>query len=105
MCDKILALMTLQRNPYLGASLLSNYVSVYFLATPDYIIAHAEVLGGHVLCPALLRLTMSHLRGALQFHQDVVVTDIECWVINGYYSGTTLLNINTTDNYSLKIMT
>ena len=39
------------------------YVSEYFPTSPDYITAHAEVLGGRVLCPALLRLTMSHPGG------------------------------------------
>ena len=78
---QIHVLMRFQRNPYLGESLLSYYVSEYFPTTPDYITAHAEVLGGPVLCPALLRLTMSHPGGVLMLHQDVGVTDIECWVI------------------------
>ena len=56
-------LMIFQRNPYLGESLLSYYVSEYFPTTPDYITAHAEVLGGPVLCPTLLLLTMSHPGG------------------------------------------
>ena len=68
-------------------------MSEYLRTTPDYITAHAEVLGGSVLCPALLRLTMSHPGGVLRLHQGVGVTDIECMVINGYYSGKTLLKI------------
>ena len=71
-----------------------------------HITAHAEVLGGPVLCPALLRLTMSHPGGVLRLHQGVGVTDIECWVINVYYIFRNNIiehydNIN--DNYSLKI--
>ena len=38
----------------------------HFLTLPVYITAHAEVLGGPVLCPALLRLTMSPPVGVLQ---------------------------------------
>ena len=75
-------------------------MSEYFPTTPDYIIAHAEVLGGPVLCPALLHLTMSHPGGVLRLNQSVGVTYIECLVIYGYNSGTKLLNILriTTDN-------
>ena len=68
--------MRFQRNLYLGESLLSYYVSEYLRTTPDYITAHAEVLGGSVLCPALLRLTMSHPGGVLRLHQGVGVPDI-----------------------------
>ena len=68
---------------------LSYYVSENFLTTPDYITTHAEVLCGPVLSPALLPLTRSP-GGVLLVHQGVGVTDKECWVFNGYYSGTTL---------------
>ena len=52
-------------NEVSGESLLVYYVCEYFPTTPDYITAHAEVLGGPVLCPAFFRLTMSHSGGVL----------------------------------------
>ena len=60
--------MRFQRNLHLGESLLSYYVSEYLRTTPDFIAAHAEVQGGYVLCPALLRL--SHPGEVLRMHQD-----------------------------------
>ena len=78
----------------------------HFPTLPVYITAHAEVLGGPVLCPALLRLTMFHPGGVLWLHQGVGVTDIECWVINVYciFRNNIIEHYNNiNDNYSLKI--
>ena len=58
--------MGFHRNSYLGEKLLSYYASEYFQTTHDYIAAHAEVLGGTVLCPATLRLTMSPGGGVIE---------------------------------------
>ena len=59
-----------------------------------------------ILCPLLCSPPPGNF--SLWRHLDVVVTDIECWVINRNHSWswTTLFNINrddknTTDNYSL----
>ena len=62
----------------------SDLTKNYFPTTRGHITAHAEVVGGSVLCPALLRLIMSPHGGGL--HQGVGVTDIEYWVINRYHS-------------------
>ena len=72
---------------------------------PDHITAHAEVLGGPVLCPALLRPdNVSSGR-----HQGVGVTDkVLGWVIDRHHTRIILFNIHkvykdTIDDYSQKI--
>ena len=59
-------------------------MSEYFPTNPDHITVDADVLGGSVLCPALLHLKMSPHGGGL--HQGVGVTHMEYWVINRYHS-------------------
>ena len=49
----------------------------YFQTIPDRITAHAQVLGGPVLCPVLLHLTMCPPSGVLRLLKGVGVTDME----------------------------
>ena len=52
------------------------------LHTPDHITAHAEVLGGPVICLALLRLIMSHQGGVVWLHSLFVIIFREVEMMN-----------------------
>ena len=79
-------------------------VILYFPTNPDHSTVHAEVLGGPVLCPALLCLiTSPHGYTKMSVLTDIVLG----WVIDRHHTWIILFNIhrdykNTTDDYSLK---
>ena len=50
-----------------GEKLLSYYVPEHFLTTPDHIPAHAEVLGGTVLCLDYVSLSVTLLMNLLSY--------------------------------------